>query len=55
MVAKLTVALVAIAVAGVATAALWNRPDRWRILLPALGAIGLVAYGLALVVANGSC
>lgn len=55
MIAKLTVALIAISIAGVVTAALWNSQDPWRKLIPALGAIGLAAYGIALIAANGSC
>lgn len=55
MVAKITVALVAISIAGVVTAALWNSPDRWRKIIPALAGIGLAAYGIALIAANGSC
>lgn len=55
MAAKIAVALVAVGVAAVAVWSLRGQSQLARKIIAALIGIGVAAYGLALVVANGSC
>lgn len=55
MTAKLIVAAAAVVAAALAVRAVWGTDRMLQKIAAALVGIGLAAYGLALVVANGSC
>jgi hypothetical protein len=55
MTANVIIAAVAAAAAGFLTRSYWGTPQMWRKILTALVGLGLGAYGVAWLVADGSC